>query len=257
MTIQTLPRNLPAAPPRAGTVPASTAAEWLKLRSLRSTWWFLGGSAVIVLLMALLESDDGDPTTVSAVPVVMSAVNYFVQYVLAGFGIVTITGEYASRSITVTMACTPSRTRILAAKALVVLGTVFVTGLVVTGLGVLVTAVRMDEVSSLGASQAADAARMSLYLALLAVFALGVGTLVRRTAGALAIVVLLLLMVPELLRMLSERVGLSWINTVGDYTPSPAGYRLMAGDWESGLVLCAWAVAAICAGVWAMRTRDA
>src|SRR5262245_30719345 len=144
MSTKTFPRGLPAAPPRAGTIPATTTAEWLKMRSLRSTRWFLGGAAVIVLLMAFLESDDGDPTTLSAVPVVMSAVNYFVQYVLAALGILTITGEYASRSITATMACTPSRARILAAKALVVLGTVLVTGLLVTSLGVLVTAVRMD-----------------------------------------------------------------------------------------------------------------
>jgi ABC-2 type transport system permease protein len=257
MTTETFPRNPTAELPRAGTTPATTAAELLKMRSLRSTRWFLGGAVAIVLLVALLESDDGDPTTLSAVPVVMSAVNYFVQYVLAAFGIVAITGEYASRSITATLACTPSRARILAAKSLVVLGTVLATGLLVTGLGMVVTAVRMDEVSSLGASQAGDAVRMSLYLALLAVFALGVGTIVRRTAGALSIVVLLLLMVPELLRMLSERLGLAWINAVGDYTPAPAGYRLMGGEWESGLVLLAWAVAATCAGAWAMRTRDA
>jgi ABC-2 type transport system permease protein len=102
----TPPTSAPAVRNRLGD---AIAAEWIKLWSLRSTWWYLGGSAAIVVLTSLLESGDGDPTTPDAVAPVLAAVSYFVQYILAVFGIVAITGEIATRSITVTMACTPRR----------------------------------------------------------------------------------------------------------------------------------------------------
>ena len=43
---------------------------------------------------------------------------------------------------------------------------------------------------------------------------------------------------------------------IGDYTPGPAGFRFIAGDWEWGLVLGGWALAALATGVWALRRRD-
>lgn len=233
------------------------AAEWIKLWSLRSTWWYLGGAAAVVALTSLLESGDGDPTTADAVTPVLGAVSYFVQYILAAFGIVTITGEIATRSITVTMACTPRRTRVMVAKAIVVGGVVLVASFLMTGGGLLLTAARLGELALVDAAQRETVLAASVYLALLAVLSLGLATLVRRTAGALAIMLLLLLMVPELLRMLSERFEVPWINTVGDWTPSPIGWRLMEGEWADGLGLVAWAGAAVASAIWVLRRRDA
>jgi ABC-2 type transport system permease protein len=253
-------RTAPAAQPTAAVrtrLGDAIAAEWIKLWSLRSTWWYLGGVATIVVLTSLLEPGDGDPTTPNAVAPVLGAVSYFVQYVLAAFGIVAITGEIATRSITVTMACTPRRTWIMVAKALVVGGVVLVASLLVTGGGLVLTAARFGELPLLDAAQAETVLAASVYLALLAVFALGLATLVRRTAGALVIVLLLLLMVPELLRMLSVRIEVPWVNTVGDWTPSPIGWRLMEGQWADGLALLAWAGAAIASAIWILRRRDA
>jgi ABC-2 type transport system permease protein len=243
-------------PPMVTT--ASTAgAEWFKLRSLRSTWWFVGGSAVIMLLVAMLEADDGDPSSVLAVPVAMSGLVYFVQYVLGAFAMLAITGEFATRSITVTFACTPSRTRVMLAKALVACGTVLLVGTGVSTLSVGVAAARFGELGALDGGHILDVLAMGLYLTLIAGLALGIGTVVRRTAGGLTILILLLLVVPEILRLLSERFTAPVVNTIAQYTPAPAGARLMSGEWEYGLVLVAWAATAISAGVWALRTRDA
>ncbi|WP_454859984.1 ABC transporter permease subunit [Promicromonospora soli] len=253
-------RTAPAARPTTAVrtrLGDAIAAEWIKLWSLRSTWWYLGGAAAIVMLTSLLESGDGDPTTADAVAPVLGAVSYFVQYVLAVFGIVAITGEIATRSITVTMACTPRRTWIMVAKALVVGGVVLVASLVMTAGGLVLTAARFGELALLDGTQVETVLAASVYLALLAVFSLGLATLVRRTAGALAIVLLLLLMVPELLRMLSERIGAPWINALGDWTPSPIGWRLMEGQWADGLALLAWAGVAITSAIWVLRRRDA
>ncbi|MEV0890720.1 hypothetical protein [Promicromonospora sp. NPDC050262] len=261
-TPQAVP-TLPGAPTSSPTAAARTrlgdaiAAEWIKLWSLRSTWWYLGGSAAVVVLTSLLESGDGDPTTPDALTPVLGAVSYFVQYILAVFGIVAITGEIATRSITVTMACTPRRTWIMAAKAIIVGAVVLGASLLVTGGGLLLTAARLGELSLVDGTQAETALAASVYLALLAVFSLGLATLVRRTAGALAVMLLLLLLVPELLRMASERFDAPWINTVGDWTPSPIGWRLMEGEWADGLALLAWAGAAVVAAIWVLRRRDA
>jgi ABC-2 type transport system permease protein len=248
--------NRTAGLPRAATVTATASAEWLKLRSLRSTWWFVAGSLGIMALVASLEADDGDPTTRTAVTVVVQTVAYFVQYLLAMLGMLVITGEFASRSITVTVVCTPSRGRVLVAKAVVVFGAVLGAGLATAALGVAVVGARTGELGSLTASELGSLLAIGLYLALLAVVALGIGTLVRRTAGGFALLVLLVLVVPEILRMLSERFDLAWLATVGDLTPAPAGYRLMLGEWEYGLVLAGWAVAMVLAGTVAMRSRD-
>lgn len=242
--------------PRAATVVATASAEWLKLRSLRSTWWFVGGALAIMALVGSLEADDGDPATRTAVPVVVQTVAYFVQYLLAMLGMLVVTGEFASRAITVTIACTPSRARVLVAKAVVVFGAVLVAGLSTAVLGVVVVGARTGELGGLTAAERSSVLAVGVYLALLAVVALGIGTLVRRTAGGFALLILLILVVPEILRMLSERFGLAWLGTVGDLTPAPAGYRLMLGEWEYGLVLAAWAVAAVLAGIAALRARD-
>lgn len=98
--------------------------------------------------------------------------------------------------------------------------------------------------------------RAGAFLAGLAVLSLGIGTLVRRTAGALAVLLHLLLMVPELLRLLSEKTGLAWIDTLGDWTPSPIGWRFMEGDLGAGWGLLAWAMAAVVAGIGVLRARD-
>jgi ABC-2 type transport system permease protein len=243
--------------PPIATTASSAAAEWIKLRSLRSTWWFVGGSAAIMLLVASLEPDDGDPSTVLAVPVATSALLYFVQYALGAFAMLAVTGEFATRSITVTFACTPSRSRVMLAKALVACGTVLLVGTGVAALGVGVAATRFGELGALEGEHVVDVLTMGLYLAMIAGLGLGLGTLVRRTAGGLTILILLLVVVPEILRLLAARFSAPVVDTIAQFTPAPAGARLLAGEWEYGLVLVAWAAAAITAGTWALRTRDA
>ncbi|MUL43215.1 hypothetical protein FZ103_18930 [Streptomonospora sp. PA3] len=243
-------------PLRGATTGPAVLAELHKLATVRSTWWFTGGAAAAMLAIALLASDDGDPATALAVPIATQAVSNFVQFILGALGIVGVTGEFASRSITVTFACTPSRTRVMVAKALVVGGAVFAAGFAVAALGVGVAAVRFDEAAGIGAAEAADVAAMGLYLALLAMLGLGLGTLVRRTAGALAILVVLLVMVPELLGFAARKFGLAWLETAADYTPAPAGWQLMSGRWEYALVLLAWGGGAVAAGAWALKVRD-
>lgn len=246
-----------AAQPRAATTVSTAAAEWLKLRSVRSTWWFLGGSTLIMLLLAAVETDGGDPTVPPGLSTAISGIGYFVQFILAGLAVLAITGEFATRSVLVTFACTPVRTRVLLAKAMVTAVLVGISGALLGGLVVGIVAVRFGGLTSLDLGVLAHLLAIGGYLATLAVLGVGLGALVRRTAGALAILVTLLMLVPEILGLLAARFQLSFLSTVADYTPAPAGYRFIAGEWSDGAVLAAWAVAGLLLGSWALRSRDA
>lgn len=243
--------------PRAGTTVSTASAEWLKLRSVRSTWWFLGGSLLIMLLLAVAETNDGDPTTSQGVGIAMNGIAYFVQFILAGMAVLAITSEFATRSIVTTFACTPVRTRVMVAKTMIIGAVVGISGVLLTLLVVTVSAIRFDEAGTLSASLVGNVLAAGGYLATIAVLSLGFGALVRRTAGGLAIIVALLMLVPEVLGLLATRFNAPAFDTVADYTPAPAGYRFMAGEAEAGIILAGWIVAGIALGCWALRSRDA
>lgn len=235
----------------------AASTEWLKLRTVRSTWWLVAGLAVILVSMALLDTDAPTGGVPGSQTTALNAVSYFGQYLVAALGMLVITAEFASRSITVTLACTPSRTRVMLAKALVIGVAGFALGAVTTCLGILVGAVRLGELDDLTGSVVRQVLGTGVYLGLLAVISLGLGTVVKRTAGALAIVIVFLLVVPELLAAAARRWNLSFLETLAGWTPAQAGWRVMTGDWEYVAALVGWAVLAVGAGIWLLRRRDA
>jgi ABC-2 type transport system permease protein len=169
-----------------------------------------------------------------------------------------MTSEYATRSVAVTLACTPSRTRLLLAKAAVVGAAVFAAGLVIAALGVAASAPLLGDYGVVAAGQiAARILAMGADQALIAVLALGLGTLIRRSAGTLTVLFVLLLVAPQVLQELASVLDAGFLATAADYTPAPAGDRLMTGEPAFGLVLAAWAAGAVAAGVLALRARDA
>jgi ABC-2 type transport system permease protein len=244
----------------------AAAAEWQKLRSLRSTWWFAGGALLLMLLVAALEADGSardleaqgsEPGSVEAASTAVIAAEW-VRLVLGSFGMLAITSEYATRSIVVTLACTPSRIRLLLAKAAVVGGAVFAAGLLLAALAVAASAPLLGDYGDYAPGQiAARILAMGANLALIAVLALGLGTLIRRSAGTLTVLFVLLLVVPQVLRELAPVLDAGFLATAAEHTPAPAGGRFMSGDPAFGLVLAAWAAGAVVAGVWALRVRDA
>lgn len=169
----------------------------------------------------------------------------------------SITSELATRSITVTFAATPSRGRVMVAKAVVTGIAGLVLGAAATALGVGTAAARHGEFPRVLGDAAEQVAATGVYLGLLAVVSLGVGALVRRSAGALTCMFLLLLVVPEVLHLAAERFDAPFLDTFAGWTPAQAGWQLMSGQWEYVLVLVAWAVAAVAAGIGVLRSRDA
>ncbi len=216
--------NLAAAPV---TFPRVLHSEWVKLWSLRSTYWTvlatLAAMVLIAVLLGVAATMDEQLDGQLAIGMGYS----FAQVVLATLGVLTVTGEYTTGMIRSTLAAVPTRLPVLAAKAVLVAGLGFVLGLVGVALSYLVS------YPLLGADGAADLSDpqvqrifwgSGLYLAGVGLLGIGLGTLIRHTAGAVTLalgVLLLLSTVWQLLMMTSD-----WFTRAYPYLPSTAGERI-------------------------------
>jgi ABC-2 type transport system permease protein len=101
-----------------------------------------------------------------------------------------------------------------------------------------------------------------LYLTVLGLFALAIGTLIRHTAGAIATVIGVVLVLP----ILSGLLPSSWGAHINAYLPEQAGMLIththeVSGDllspWQGFGVLCLWTAVLLVAGAYLLRRRDA
>ncbi|MEV5890567.1 ABC transporter permease [Nonomuraea fuscirosea] len=257
----------------------AVGAEWAKVWSVRSTWWCLACALALTVLTAVTLGgaaatdalrDGAAGVRVTASEPVVSATS-FVQFALVALAMLTITAEYASGGIRVTLQATPVRGVMLAAKALVVAPVMFAAGVLS---GAVATAavyllLSIDVFGGLVALPAADVALdllgTGVYYAFVAVLTLGVGAAVRSAAGTLTVVFMLLMGLPLLLLMTGSQVavdasmrlpmfaGLAFMGSTGNLTGGPIPYP--AGEGLAWLV--AWTAAALVAGLVVLRRRDA
>ena len=143
------------------------------------------------------------PTTPGFDPAGYSLSGFFLaQLAIGTLGVVVITSEYQTGSIRATLAATPQRPIVLAAKAAVFATFAAVTGIVASLASFLVgQAILSDKdiqthLSDPGALRTVLGG--GLYLALVGLLGLGIGTLIRRTAGAIATLVGLIVILPVL-----------------------------------------------------------
>ena len=177
------------------SVLAAVAAERIKLTTVRSPLWSCIAATVCSLGIAALQGWTaygtlGLPPERAAIGVAVFGVP--VLMVLAGM---TITGEYRTGMIKATFTANPNRTVVLAAKAVVaaVFSAVFTA--VVTVAALVMARLAADPLLGAELSLADGGAwrvvgAMSSYAALAAVLGVGVGALLRHTAGATALLLL-------------------------------------------------------------------
>ncbi|WP_309127012.1 ABC transporter permease [Microbacterium sp.] len=249
--------------------PRQLRSEWIKLASLRSTWWSISIVAVltvgIALLMALAIGDTGMP----GIQMIVSPIQF--TMLLAGIlGAISVTGEYSTGMIRSTLAATPIRGLVLAAKAAVLALFMFVTSLVIFGVAATVVSpilesknAAIDWADFSGAIQPILIA--SLCMAVFALIGVAFGFLLRSGAGAIAATVGLLFVLPIVLSMFGMAgPAWDWIRALGDYLPASAAQNAIVPQDEWGLdepvaflTLAGW-VAAGMLGAWAvLRGRDA
>jgi ABC-2 type transport system permease protein len=147
----------------------------------------------------------------------------FAQITAVVLGALIATSEYGTGMIRATLAATPRRGTVLAAKALVLSSTLFVAGTVTAFAGYLGGNWFLDD-HGVGVALTDDGVLRSmvgsgLYLAVLGLFALGVGVLVRHTAAALSIVLALVFVVGTMVFLLPG----AWGEWIGKLMPGNAG----------------------------------
>jgi len=247
-------------------------SEWIKFWSLRSTYWSLAAAFVLSVGISLLAAfaigslATADEMTMNVGFGQIGTFGIFLTQLIFGvLGAIAITGEYSTGMIRSTFAAVPARLPALFAKAIVLFTTTFVVGLVtivaacVTGALVFAGLGTPLEFTEFGTEVALPIVGGALYLALLTVFALGVGAIVRAGAGAIAIVLGILLVVP----MVLGAIPVEWVQEAGVYMLSAAGSGLAAAQafdadlWRDLLVTIAWPAVALVGASAVMVRRDA
>jgi hypothetical protein len=185
-------------------------AELIKVRSLRSTWWTLLVTMVGSLGVTILATNSVghhrpswyqgfDPTNQSMTGLAVATLAVGV------FGVLAATGEYASGTMRATLAATPRRPVLLTAKMAVVGALALVAGEVITfacfGVGQAVLAAGGAPTATLGQAGVLRALLLSgAFVGLLGLMALGLGIVIRHTAGGIAGYAAITFLLPVLLQ---------------------------------------------------------
>jgi ABC-2 type transport system permease protein len=250
-------------------------SEGIKLRSLRSTVWsyamlILVSLGLAALMAATLHSMDTGPLPQDAhVSMLMQVSSFPValgQLIVAVLGVLVISGEYSTGMIRSTFSAVPRRLPVLWAKTAVLFVSTFVVGLAATVGAYLVGSAILAGKGVAAPITDPDLVRAivggALYLALVAVFSLGVGTAIRSSAGGIAVVVGILLILPTVLQL----VPADWAQDLVPYLLSDAGLGLVGlqsdipgglEPWQQLAVVLGWVVASLTAGAILMKRRDA
>ncbi|MFJ5263884.1 ABC transporter permease subunit [Streptomyces sp. NPDC088387] len=171
------------------------ASEWTKIKSVRSTVWTLGVFVVLVVGIGLLagalvgnssESDLGgeNPLALGFFGLLLGSM------CLITLGVLTTASEYGTGMIRTTMTACPTRGRVLAAKSIVFFALAFVVTLVSSGLVAVVQLALLDGAREpSGGEWLKGTVGISLYIALLGLLSLIIGSVIRHSAGAITIMI--------------------------------------------------------------------
>lgn len=262
------------APSSFDVLASAVKSEWVKLRTVRSTMWALLVTLVITVGLGALfcaarvsrwerlgrfERLTFDPAGFSLNGI------FLAQLAVGVLGVLVMTSEYATGQIRATFGATPQRLTVLAAKVMVFTVVVLIVGLIACfaafTVGQAIFAAK-DAQAALGDPGVLRAViGGAVYLSLLGALAIGLGTILRRTAGSIATLVGFLLVLPILVSFLPE----PWNDDIAKYLPSeagaaifhvrPRGVTLSPGGGFA--VLCAYAVGSLLIGAVLLSRRDA
>ncbi|MDT6987499.1 ABC transporter permease subunit [Streptomyces lusitanus] len=252
-------------------------SEWTKIRSVRSTVWSLAVLVVLTLVFTALFMQMGisnwdkadaaqqaemrmDPTgTILGSGILLS------QLAVCVMGVMAIASEYSTGMIRASLLAVPRRVPVLAAKGAVFALLVLAVGEVTAFGSFFIGAPILDGKApvSLGDPGALRAVvGCGLYLALLGLFALAVGAIIRHTAASITVVVGFVLVITPMADLLPGSVG----EHIHAWLPTQAGFMItqqhsragdLLGPWEGLGVLALWAAVLLAVAAVQMRRRDA
>lgn len=246
-------------------------AEWIKFWSVRSTFWsvlamFVLGAGMTALVCATsaewLASAEADELPGSFITWGMM----FAQVTAIVLGTLVVTSEYGTGLVHATLAATPGRGAVLAAKALVVSSTLFVSGTLTAFVGYF-AGNHFLAAEGVGVSLGDDGVLRSLfgsglYMAGLGLLAMAVGLLLRHTAAALSVVLATVFVVGTMVVLLPGSWG-EWIaklmpGNAGAGIASPVSFNPnLLEPWTGFAVFSGEVALLLLAGYLLFRRRDA
>jgi ABC-type transport system involved in multi-copper enzyme maturation permease subunit len=250
-------------------------SEWTKIRTVRSTMWTIGvtillGVGIGALVTAVTRAHWASMTIGSRLTFDAPATSliglFIAQFSVGVLGVMVISAEYSTGTIRATFSAAPNRSKVFAAKVFVFGLLAFVvaefTSFVAFFLGqfLLSSPATHATLSSPGAFRAVFGG--GLYVCVLGLIALGLGTIIRHTAGAVSAFVGVLLILPivvqalpnqislDVRRFLPDRIGANMITTKGGLFES-------FSPWVGLLILCIYALGLLIIGNSMLESRDA
>ena len=205
------------------------------------------------------EAAGFDPTSRSLAGI------FLAQLAIGVLGVLLITGEYATGMIRATLAAVPSRLPVLWAKAAVfaavtlVLTVPSVLGAFLIGQSILGAKHLQAGLGDPGVLRAVLGA--ALYLTVVGLLGLGLGALLRNTAGGISALFGVLFVLPIIVRFLPA----SWADPIDKYLPSTVGEGIThvhadpaaLAPWAGSALFCGYAAVILGLAAIRLRRRDA
>ena len=250
------------------------ASEWIKFRSVRSSYLVLlfAAAAAVSIGYLVAHSDATHWTTMSTAakaafdPVDDSFSGLGIaQLAFGALGVLAISSEYTTGLIRTTFAAVPRRRAVIAAKAAVVGVVTLLAGELIafatffTGQWALSAQHLNVTLAHPGALRGVLAA--GFYLAVTAWVGIGLGAVIRHTAGAVTAMVGVVFLLPTIITALPA----PWDTRIGRFTVNLAAQQTIAQHPHTGyfpagpsfLIVAAYAAVAIAAAAFVITRRDA
>lgn len=243
----------------------ASRAEWARIWSIRSSWWFVAGLALPVLGFG----------TIGAFETARNAPDYgvatawegalftgvFALFGVTAMAVVIATADHTTGGIVPTLQWTPRRGHLYAARTLVtVLTTSLIGVLLIAGASVIVRIVASG--LTLTPSHGVKVLGMvALVLGCAAAIAVGLGLLTRSTAVSLVVAIALLLVLPLIL----ANMPWTWAVETAERLPGTSALTLILGggpsdslsDGQARTTLLIWAAGLLTLGGWRLVRTDA
>lgn len=246
-------------------------AELWKFRTVRSTYWTLFAAVLFNVALAALAAifipgqlSAHDKQTFDSTRVSLGGI-HLSQIAFGVLGVLIITSEYSTGLIRTTLSAVPQRRQVLAAKVIVFTATALIIGIASSFAayfvfqGLLTDGSLRTSISDPGVLRAVTGG--GLFLTVLGLLGLGLGAIIRVSAGSIAAVFGLLFVPPILFELLPG----SWKTALNPYVPMEAGGQIFSlqhdpgtlAPWTGFGVFCLYATAALAVAFVLINRRDA
>ncbi|GHA32993.1 ABC transporter [Streptomyces tauricus] len=248
-------------------------SEWTKIRSVASTLWTLSLAAVVTVVLGVLisllsknEFDNMsakdrlsfDPTYISFAGMSLG------QLAMIVFGVLVVSNEYSTGMIRTSLSAVPQRGTFLFGKMAVATVLAFLVGIVTSFvaffLGQAMLGSHKAAIGDPGVLRAVIGG--GLYMTLIAVFSMGVATMLRSPMLSLGILMPFFFLISAVLGNVSAT------KKIGQFLPDQAGSKIMQvvtpldddvpyGPWGGLGIMVLWVVVAVIGGYVLLKRRDA